>query len=198
MLTGVILAGGESRRMGYKNKALFTFHGEALIQRQVRTMKQLCSEVIVVTNNPMDYLPLLDSSVRIITDYVAGKGPMSGMHAAFTLAKKKLLWLVACDMPFINTSAAKLLLQNKMYNDACLPYVDGRLHPLFGIYDKGCLPKITESIELGRYRLVDFLNYIRVQQLDENHFLSHQISLDFLFNMNTPDSYEEALQKLNI
>lgn len=62
MLTGAILAGGQSRRMGGRHKGLLPFVNESIVERQIRTMKQLCAEVILVTNDPRSYLPILGAA----------------------------------------------------------------------------------------------------------------------------------------
>ena len=113
MLTGVILAGGANRRMKGESKALLPFGGQPLVVRQVDRMRILCDEVIVVTNDPRPYLPILDRSVRIITDFFAGHGPLGGMHAALSLAKHTSVWVVGCDMPFVSSKAAELLWNRK-------------------------------------------------------------------------------------
>ncbi|MCZ8515254.1 molybdenum cofactor guanylyltransferase [Paenibacillus filicis] len=107
-LSGVILAGGKNRRMGGSHKALLPFHQEKLVHRQIRRLKQVCTEIILVTNDPKTFLPLVDSDVRIITDYYSGKGPLGGMHAGLSLANHVNVWLIGCDMPFISPQAAKL------------------------------------------------------------------------------------------
>lgn len=100
MLTGVILAGGKSRRMGGAHKALLPFHNEMLIHRQIRHLKQLCAEIILVTNEPQAFTSLIDNSIRIITDIYPDTGPLGGMHATFSLSQAKYhdIWLVGCDM----------------------------------------------------------------------------------------------------
>src|SRR5690554_547005 len=113
MLTEVILAGGKNSRMGGQKKALLSFSHERLIERQIRILQRRCNEVIVVTNEPRTLLPILGDTVRIITDFISGKGPLSGMHAAFTLSKNADLWVVACDMPFISLNAADLMWKRK-------------------------------------------------------------------------------------
>lgn len=69
MLTRLILEGGPSRRMNGERKALLPFGGKTIIQCQVKVMRKICSEVIVVTPDPKPLLRLLDTDVRIITDF---------------------------------------------------------------------------------------------------------------------------------
>lgn len=108
-LSGVILAGGRNRRMGGSPKALLSYHREKLIHRQIRVMRTICEEVILVTNEPRLYLPIVDRDVRILTDSYAGQGPLGGMHAALSLARCDNVWIIDCDMPFVSSRAARLM-----------------------------------------------------------------------------------------
>jgi molybdopterin-guanine dinucleotide biosynthesis protein A len=197
MLTGVILAGGQNRRMGGQNKALLSFSNEKLIQRQIRIMRNICDEIILVTNDPRSFLPLLGNSIRIITDYVAGKGPLGGMHAAFTLSKYPDLWVLGCDMPFISYNAADMMWRCKkeLKRDAVVPFISGRLHPLHGIYDKNCLAPITSMLELHQYRMEDLFNAIRYEPVGETFFLEQESDFRFLMNINTPEEYRQAVEQ---
>ncbi|TXK76596.1 molybdenum cofactor guanylyltransferase [Paenibacillus sp. N3.4] len=150
MLSGVILAGGENRRMRGELKALLPFGGKPLIARQIDIMREICDEIIVVTNEPKPYLSVVDRSVRIITDFYVGQGPLGGMHAALSLAKHASIWVVGCDMPFISSKAAQLLLQRKLDGfEAVVPLVAGQMYPLHGIYDQACASHIGPLLQLG-------------------------------------------------
>jgi molybdenum cofactor guanylyltransferase len=195
MLTGAILAGGQNRRMG-KEKALLPFSGELLIQRQIRTLSEVCEEIIVVTNEPTLFLPVLDRSIRIITDYYPGKGPLSGMHAALALARNPEVWIVGCDMPFLSSSAATAMQELKatLKCDAVVPVIEGRSHPLHGIYSKGCADAISALLLSGESRVSEMLRMIYWQEAPEAHFEEKHIGLEFVTNMNTPEEYESALK----
>ncbi|MBW1679769.1 MAG: NTP transferase domain-containing protein, partial [Deltaproteobacteria bacterium] len=69
-MTGVILAGGESTRMG-QNKAFIEIHGERIINRTASLFNEIFDDVLLVTNSPLDYL---DLNVRVVTDLIPKKG----------------------------------------------------------------------------------------------------------------------------
>lgn len=198
MITGAILAGGQNRRMEGKVKALLPFSGELMIERQIREMKTICDEVIVVTNQPGIFLPVLDRSIRIITDYFPSKGPLSGMHAALSLARHSEVWIVGCDMPFLSAEAAKAMLELKkaMKCDAVVPLVDGKTHPLHGVYSKSCADAISALLLSGEYRVMEMLRMIYWQEAPEAHFEELSIDLRFVTNVNSPEEYEAALQSV--
>ena len=192
MLTGAILAGGENRRMNGEAKALLTFGAEKLIQRQIRQMREICSEMIVVTNRPKLFLPVIDASVRLITDYFPDKGPLGGLHAALNLAKFPNVWAVGCDMPFVSAKAARAMLEWKRNeDDAVVPVCDGDICPLHAIYDK----RVAEMIAnlLTQERKPDFyslLSRIRWSEMTESDFLEQGIGVSFAWDFDTWDEYE--------
>lgn len=196
MLTGVILAGGHNRKMNGSAKALLPFCGEILVQRQVRIMKSICREIIIVTNEPKTYLPVLGNSVRIITDYLPGKGPLSGMHAAFSLGTSERLWVVGGDMPFLSARAVEqmLTLGDPGQYDAWIPFVNGEYYPLHGIYHKNCLQAVSAQLEGGRHEISELLDRINVQQMPEEFFRERGIETHFVTRINTTEEYHHAMQ----
>jgi molybdenum cofactor guanylyltransferase len=198
MLTGVILAGGKNRSMKGAAKALLTFSEEKLIERQVREMKLLCQEVIVVTNEPRLFLPILGSSVRIITDFFSGKGPLAGMHAALSLSAYSHVWVVGCDMPFISADAADLIWKSKRVSDveALIPSIEGKLQPLHGIYDKRCRDACALLLQRGETRVHEIFKHVRWEEIPDRLLAEQGISTKFAMNINTQLEYEQALEQV--
>lgn len=197
MLTGVIVAGGQNRRMEGKVKALLPFHGEAVIVRQIREMQKTCDRIVVVARDPRLFSHVADHNVQIIEDRIPGKGPLSGMHAAFSELDRAAAWVVGCDMPFISEEAAQLMWERKQEKgcDAVVPYIAGRIHPLHGIYDKRCLEPATDLLQSGDYRLTDLLDRLQWDTVQEEVFVRKGIDCRFVINMNTPEQYRAALQQ---
>ncbi|MDQ0339125.1 molybdopterin-guanine dinucleotide biosynthesis protein A [Caldalkalibacillus uzonensis] len=195
-MTGVILAGGQNRRMNGEMKGLLSFGGEKVVERQVRKMKTLCHEVILVTNHPRHYLPVFGGAIRIITDFFKHGGALSGMHAAFSLAKYHELWVVACDMPFISPEAARLMQQHRQEKgcDAVIPVLNNRLHPFHAVYHKSCLPVMTMMLQKQIDQLEDLLHYLNWAAVTESFFHDHGLNLSFVTDFNTFDEYHHLLQ----
>ena len=195
MLSGIILAGGPSRRMGGENKSLLRFGNEALIERQVRLMKEVCSEIIVVTNTPKLYLRLVDESVRIITDYIPNKGPLSGMHAGLTLAQNDYAWIVGCDMPFISPVAAALMLQQlDERSDVILPDIQGKIYPLHAIYNRKCVKKIWKLLTNQDIQIESLQRELICQKALDAGFLIAGVNVNFVTDVNTLDEYHAISQ----
>lgn len=191
MLSGVILAGGANRRMNGELKALLPFEGKPLIVRQLDCMREICDELIVVTNDPQPYLNKVDRSVRIITDFFRGHGSLGGMHAALSLAKHASVWVVGCDMPFISNSAAQLLLQRKRDGfESVVPLVAGRVHPLHGIYDRACASHIGHLLQQGQTSVSALLNHIFWSELGDQFLHENGVDLRFVSQIKTLEDYQ--------
>lgn len=198
MLTGVILAGGKNRRMQGHPKALLPFGAEKLIVRQLRLMQPVCSELIVVTNDPKPFLRLLEPEIRIITDFVPNGGPLGGMHSGLSLARNRDVWIVGSHMPFVSSQAAELLQVKKHEGfDAALPWVQGGIYPLHGIYDRSCADLIWSQLQSGEPTLTRFLKELYWGELHETVFQENGIEPDFINCFNTHEEYERLLRQFD-
>lgn len=196
MLTGVILAGGQNRRMGGRHKGLLPFAKESFIERQIRVMRHVCQEIILVTNRSELFHPLVGDTIRVIADELPGKGPLSGMQAAFKTARYEDIWVVGCDMPFISTQAADVLRARKQECDcdAVVPFIANDIHPLHGIYDRGGLPIMNQLLERKQYPLKSYIESVNSELVPESVFLAQGLDLRFVCNVNTPEEYKLAIE----
>jgi len=194
-LTGVILAGGK-KRIGELHPALLPFRREKMVNRQFRLMKSVCSELILVTDEPRLFLPVLGQDIRMITDFYAGIGPLGGIHAALSLAVNEQVWLAGCDMPFLSPEAASLMLSRKIKHnlDAVIPLIGDHLYPLHGIFDRRKADLIPELAQAGQASVFAYLDSIRYDILKEWNFRHRGIDPGFVARMNTPEAYEEAMR----
>jgi molybdenum cofactor guanylyltransferase len=200
MLTGVILAGGQNRRMGGKPKALLPFGGRPILERQLEEMAVLCPQILVVANAPQDLAPIVSAhqfaKVQIIPDLYPGTGPLGGLHAALHSSENECVWVVGCDMPHISATAAGMMLAacKEASNDAVLPVIQGKIHPLHGIYHSRIKPIVEALLQQKQYKMMGLLERIRWLQADQSDFLSKQIDLAFVTNLNTNEEYLRAVQ----
>src|SRR5919108_2948434 len=102
---GIILAGGQSRRMG-QDKALMALRGRTLIQRVMDALAPICDELILVTNTPDPYAHL---ALRMIPDAFPGAGSLGGLYSGLAAMIAEQAIAVACDMPFLNSELLRYL-----------------------------------------------------------------------------------------
>ena len=129
-LTGIILAGGKSSRMG-EDKGLMSFKGKAMIQHIIDAVKPLVSTIVIIANNK-DYEQF---GYPVYEDIIKGKGPLAGIYTGLTHSKAEKNMVLSCDVPFVNGEILKLLIEACKDVDVAIPEKNNRTHQLIGVYD---------------------------------------------------------------
>lgn len=191
-VTGVVLAGGASRRMG-QNKALMPLGGERLVDRVVRTLGESCSELLMVTNSPEVYA---DTGIRMVGDVWPGKGSLGGIYSAIYHASTPYVLVVACDMPFLQAASLTYLIEQIGDHDVVIPNVLGEPQPLHAIYARHCLEPIRRRLDADRLKIVGFLPEVRVRTVTAAELQAFDPELLAFQNLNTPEEYEAAARRL--
>jgi molybdopterin-guanine dinucleotide biosynthesis protein A len=183
-----ILAGGASTRMR-RNKALLPFRGKPLIRHQLDLLQPLFSEVLISANNPATYAGL---DLRIVPDVFAEPCSLSGIHALLEAVTAPRLFVVACDMPFLNRELIRRMLDVPGEFDVIVPESEYGLEPLHAIYARTCLPAIERAAKARRWKISDFYEGLWVDQMTvrTGEWLVEGRS-PFL-NANTPDQWHET------
>jgi molybdenum cofactor guanylyltransferase len=192
--TAIILAGGQSSRMG-TNKALLQLKGKTVIEGMVEKLENIVDNTIIVTNTFEDYAFL---HLPMIEDKRKGKGPLAGMEAGLAATQTERNLIVACDMPFISVELGKYLLSCLGEYQAAVPEISGQLHPLFAAYRKDVNEAVTQSLEEDQLRIRHFLHNIHVKIVSKELLQSLEIDHEelYFFNMNNPDEYHKASNML--
>jgi len=184
-ITAVILAGGQSSRMG-SNKALLPYRGGRFIEAIHRQLLELFPEVILVTNNPEQYEFL---HCRKVADCYPGMGALAGLHAGLFHATRPHIFAVACDMPYLNSALIRRLVVQRNNADVVIPEGENGLEPLHALYGKGCLPFMEQALEADRRRIVSFFPQVRVHQFSQKLVATIDPAFDSFRNVNTPSDY---------
>ncbi len=184
-ITGVILAGGKSRRMG-RNKALLDLGGICLIEKTYQTMSKLFPEVILVTNTPDEYAFL---NCRCQKDIYPGIGSIAGLHAALSTSNTDRIFVVPCDMPFLSPALISLLCQTQTTYDAVVPFSPQGMEPLHALYHRRCLPQLEQAITGGDKKIQNFLKDIWTCFLPVSAYRHIPDAEHSFRNVNRPEDY---------
>jgi len=193
MLSVVIQAGGESRRMG-QDKGLLLLLGQPLIARVMARVASLGDEVLVTTNRPEAYRFL---GVPLFEDIYPGMGALGGLYTALNVARHPLVAVVACDMPFaspeILAAARERLLEAEV--DVVIPQSEDGYEPFHAVYRRDiCLPAVKDALEAGERRLISWFPAVKVATLSaEEASRLDPLKLAF-WNLNTPEELQQAEQ----
>ena len=131
-LSGVILAGGKSSRMGGVDKAFLTVDGLPVVERTIRLFQGCFAQTIVVTNSPEKYRKFGDA--ELTGDLFPNLGPLAGIHAGLSLARFPYAFVAACDMPFLQRESIEHVIRCVTNQDAVIPVWDGDIEPLHAVY----------------------------------------------------------------
>ena len=192
-VTGVLLAGGGSRRMG-RNKALMPLAGRRLVDRVLAVLRGVVDDLLMVTNSPELYA---DLGLRMVPDVVAGKGALGGIHSAIHHAAAPHCLVVACDMPFLNAGVLRYLVDQRADYDVVVPNAEGRPQPLHAVYGKACLEPIARRLETDRLHVVGFFPDVRVREVSARELAAFDPEGLSFRNLNTPAEFAAAERRLH-
>ena len=190
-VTGVILAGGESRRMG-SDKSLLPIDGARFIDHIYRRLTALFDEVIIVTNSPDLYA---DIPCRKVPDLYRAQGSLAGIHAGLHHARHQRVFVVACDMPFVSAAVVRRLCLTDGSGDVVIPCGEHGFEPLHAVYGKGCLPAMEKTLAGGERRIVAFFDEVKVAQVPLADFTDIDPQGLSFRNINTPQEYFHLREK---
>jgi molybdopterin-guanine dinucleotide biosynthesis protein A len=196
-VTGVILAGGMSRRLG-RNKALELVGGQPLIERVIERVGSVVDRVLVVVNDDKRARELkLPGHVETAVDQYQDTGSLGGIYTGLAAASTPWILVVGCDMPFLNKTLMSHLLNNRLDTDVVVPMLDGRPEPTHAAYSKVCLPHIQRKIQSNRLKISGFFDDVTVvgiPQIEVERIDPERLSF---FNVNTQEDLDRANNHAN-
>ncbi len=193
-VTGVVLAGGRSRRLG-RDKAVELVGGEPLISRVVARMSEVADEIVVVVNEieRASRLPLPQDAV-VVVDAYADKGSLGGIFSGLRAGREDWAIVVACDMPFVNVALLRHMLDQTDECDAVVPILDGRPEPIHAAYSKTCLPAIEKKIQADDLKIAGFFDDVRVKFVDQIEVEKFDPDPLSFFNITTEQDLQKAAE----
>ena len=189
----VVLAGGQSQRMG-SNKALLRIDDrETLIERVVNNLKPLSDDIVLVSNAPELYV---DLPVRQTADQFPGAGPLAGLHAGLQTARHPWSLVVACDMPLVDHRLVRFMVLLTQGHDLVVPRWNEEFEPLHALAHRACLPAIEARLKAGQRRVISFYPEVRVRVVEPNEIGIFDPEGRSFFNANTPEDWQRLLPLL--
>jgi molybdenum cofactor guanylyltransferase len=197
---GVVLAGGQSRRMG-KPKAALTIGGEPLLGRVARLLLLAVPKVVVV--GPPEVCRLVPD-LAVLQDLHPQIGPLGGIETGLLSVTADLVVVVACDMPFINPDLVRAMLRYAQDNPEADVVAlhsqeragEGMMEHLHAVYRRSCLTAVTSAIAGGSYALHGLFSQLRVQAFPEALTRQLDPSGRSTLNANSPAEWDRVLTLL--
>ena len=175
-VTGVILAGGKSRRMG-TDKAQLELSGQSLFERSLQLLQGFFETIIIAGDRP----DLARPGVPAIADLYPGSA-LGGLHTGLKTATTDWICVAPCDMPYPDAQIVTALLQNRAGVEAVVPRTASGYEPVFALYHKNCLPQMEAMLQQNQFRIYDFYQRIAIRYLEPP---------------NLPDGWQRSLLNIN-
>jgi molybdenum cofactor guanylyltransferase len=185
-LTGLVLCGGLSTRMG-TDKAVLEVEGRPLVLRLIERISPACHPVLAApgTRGRLGTMPCPE-----VDDERPGAGPLGGLVAGLAASPHDLMAVVAVDMPFANPEILRLLSAMHAGEDAVVPRTARGLEPLHAVYSTRCLPAARQALREGRFGLHSMLERLDVRIVTEDEWRPADPQGRFALNLNSSSDLE--------
>lgn len=191
-ISGIILAGGKSSRLGH-DKVLEKVGDSSLLEQVVSRIDPLTREIIIVTAKERTFTQLESHpKVKIVSDILPGQGSLGGIYTGLVKSNSHYNLVVAADMPFLNERLLRYMIEVSEGFDFILPRVKGLYEPLHAIYSKNCICPIESIFNQGKKVIIELLNYVKVKYIEAEEVEKFDPQHLSFFNINTREDLEKA------
>jgi molybdopterin-guanine dinucleotide biosynthesis protein A len=193
--TGIILAGGESKRLDNVEKSSLLVGDKRIIERMMTVYEKLFSEIILVSNHPTAYL---EWDAIVVKDIYTKRSSLTGIHSGLFYTKTDHAFIAACDTPFLKVELVKTIIQHIDSSvDVVIPRTEVGIEPLCAVYSRRCLQTVQGALEQNNLKIRSFFSRVRVKEIPETVLRKMDPGLVSFFNINTPDDLEQANRMIN-
>lgn len=161
-VTGLILAGGQSKRFG-SDKALHEIDGQPMIHRVYNVLSSIAGPIFISTGKSDR---IYDLPVKRLIDVYPDAGPLAGLHAGLLAANTEWVVVLATDMPFVTADVlSQLIGQCDELCDAVVTQGKDRIQPLCGCYSTRLVGRIEKRLQNQSYSVMDFVNTVKIKTI---------------------------------
>ncbi len=194
MWTAAILAGGQARRLGGRDKSALRVGAGSILDRQLGVLRTLTPHILIVGGHG----PIAELDVHVVQDRMTGAGALGGLYTALMDAPTEQVLVIACDMPFVSAPFLAALAALGADVDAAVPRDARGRHPLCASYQRRIAAGLKTRIDAGALRIADALGDLHVRDIGPDELAPFDPDGRLLLNVNTPDDYERALRAAGV
>lgn len=183
----LILAGGQGKRMGYRNKAQLKIQNQTFLERMLAEFQGI---PCYLSTRP-SYTPEL-SGVKLILDENSNRGPVEGILQAFRQTKEEAFFVIGCDMPMMKREIYDVLCENVQLPKGIAIKNEERLYTLGAIYTRTMVEEMVKQVEKQDYRLKTCF-----QNKTATILTKKELEVDFqcFMNINFEEDYKQFCEK---
>jgi len=190
-ITGVILVGGKSRRMG-RDKAFLDMGGRTLFECVLDSFRETFHKIILIGNGAERFT---NYGFPIYEDLLSGSA-LGGIYTGLHYADTDTVFVSSCDLPFPSSRVIRHLCSLTGTSDAVVPRLAHGYEPLFAAYAKSCLGPVRAMLEAGNYCVYDLYHQMNVREVSERDLQAVGGGRDAFLNLNTPEEYETVKRRI--
>jgi molybdenum cofactor guanylyltransferase len=192
-VTGFVLAGGKSSRMG-TDKALLAVEGRTLLQRTQKLLQTVCGRVFILGSRER-----YGAFGECLEDVYSECGPLGGIHRALLESGTELNLITAVDTPFLSQQFLAYIIERARASGAVVttPQVAGHVQPLCAVYSRAFLPIAETALKAGEYKIVPLFPKERTLVLSGDDLAGFALEPEMFDNLNTPEDFERARGRLS-
>ena len=185
---GAILAGGKSSRMKF-NKAFAEINNKTVIETIVHKFRGFFAETLIISNQPELYQGL---GLDVYRDIYPYRGPVAGIHAALYYARYDPVFVLSCDMPFINMDMVAYMIDKIGSHQAVAIEMDSYIHATAAVYARDCLPVFQDCLENNKLKLTRIVEEMDSLILKADDLRQFGDLSELLLNVNDPLTLKTA------
>jgi molybdopterin-guanine dinucleotide biosynthesis protein A len=192
-VTGFVLAGGKSTRMG-QDKAALTLNGRTLLEHALAAVRQVCRDVAILGRYER-----YGALAPAYEDIYPGCGPLGGIHAALSNSQTQFNLVIGVDTPFLAPEFLSYLAERAVASGMVVttPEIDDYTQPLCTVYSLDFLPIAERAIKAGNYKIVPLFPRHQTLVIKESELRRFAFGAEMFENLNTPDDMERARRRFS-
>ncbi|HZN44013.1 MAG TPA: molybdenum cofactor guanylyltransferase [Nitrospiraceae bacterium] len=190
-VTGVLIAGGKSRRMG-QDKRFLKVDGRSLIDRTVDVLEKVFTSIVIAFAEPLEHWNARGH--RVVFDALPDCGSLGGLYTGLVASPRPWIFAVACDMPFLNPAVVRYMAGLDDGSDIVAAKLVSGHQPMHAFYSRRCVPIFERMAKQRRLKIQDVFSHpdLRVKIVPESELTALDPKLLSFRNINTPEDFDSA------
>jgi molybdopterin-guanine dinucleotide biosynthesis protein A len=183
--TAIILAGGKSMRMGF-DKQFLKLEDKSNIDLLIEKLSPIFDDFLIVTTKPNEY----DKEyIRVVSDEIKDKGPLSGIHIGLKESKSKYSYLIACDMPIVNLDYIRYMMDLIKRKQSYGVVTKARIgiEPFNGFYSKDLIKPVEMYLKGNKRDIKTLLETVDTTYIPYKKALRMSPDWSIFLNLNTKE-----------
>lgn len=192
--SAIILAGGKSMRMGF-DKQFLKLENKSNVELLIEKLSPLFNDFIIVTNKPNEYddEKIKYEKIKLVSDEIKDKGPLSGIHIGLKESKSKYAYLIACDMPIVNLDYIRYMMALLKIKESDAVVTEDRIgiEPFNAFYSRDLYKVIELYLNNDKRDIKTLLQTVNTTYIPHKKALKMSPDWSMFLNLNTKEDLEK-------